>query len=147
MFQHFIILQDTLLISQTKGASSTRRRCESQNSEVALHSYHIQLFQGALARAPTAEGQQTSPTDRQTLQQTGGRARSHYSYKLFCHVSRFLHLAYLTPKKTCRRVQIPETKKMVLIRWLWVRRSCWRQSSLERISGTATRPPMAVRKC
>lgn len=58
-----------------------------------------------------------------------------------------MHLAYLTPKTTCSRVQMPETKKMVLMRWLWVSKSCSRQSPLERISGTATRPPMAVKKC
>lgn len=54
---------------------------------------------------------------------------------------------YRTPKVTCRRVQRPETKKMLLMRWLWVRLSYWRHSLSERMRGIETVAPNAVRRC
>lgn len=56
-------------------------------------------------------------------------------------------LAHLMPKVTCNRVQMPETKKMVLMRWLCVRPSCCRHSPWDRIKGMAMMPPNAVRQC
>lgn len=54
---------------------------------------------------------------------------------------------YRTPKVTCSRVQRPETKKMLLMRWLWVRLSYWRHSLSERMRGIETVAPNAVRRC
>lgn len=63
------------------------------------------------------------------------------------HLGSFKDVGYLTPKVTCNKVHIPETKKMVLIRWLWVSPSCCRHRPWDRISGMAMIPPNAVRKC
>lgn len=61
--------------------------------------------------------------------------------------SAFKDVGYLTPKVTCNNVHIPETNKMVLMRWLWVSPSCCRQRPWDRIRGMATIPPNAVKKC
>lgn len=55
--------------------------------------------------------------------------------------------SYRTPKVTCSRVHKPEIKKMLLMRWLWVRLSCWRHSPSERMRGIEIVAPNAVRQC
>lgn len=51
------------------------------------------------------------------------------------------------PKVTCNRVHIPETKNMVLMRWLCVRPSCCRHNPCDKINGMAMIPPNAVKQC
>lgn len=64
-----------------------------------------------------------------------------------CPLTTSLLLPYLTPKITCNRVQMPETKKMVLMRWLCVRPSCCRHNPWDKINGMAMIPPNAVKQC
>lgn len=42
---------------------------------------------------------------------------------------------------------MPETKKMVLMRWLCVRASCCRHNPWDKINGMAMMPPNAVKQC